>query len=58
MVYQLAREEVLKVCGTCELFEQSVSFCKAAPEERKPLGEVKKCKKWDQYFGGPCLYRG
>ncbi len=58
MVYQLSREEVLKVCGTCDQFEKLVSFCKSDPQNRRQLGEVKKCKKWDEYFGGPCLYRG
>ena len=58
MVYQLSREEVLKVCGSCEHFESFTSSCKATPGQKKTLSEVKKCKKWDEYFGGPCLYRG
>ncbi|MGE5550934.1 MAG: hypothetical protein ACM3ZC_10440 [Bacteroidota bacterium] len=57
LVYQLSREEVLKVCGTCEHFESFSSCCKAIPGERKSLPEQKKCRKWDEFYGGPCLYR-
>ncbi len=58
MLYQLSREEVLKVCGTCDQFESFSTCCKTDPGGRKQLQELKKCKKWDEYFGGPCLYRG
>ena len=36
LVYQLSREEVLKVCGTCDQFEKLVSFCKSDPQ--RPQG--------------------
>lgn len=58
MLYQLSREEVQKVCSTCAHFESLSSTCKANPGERKALTEIRKCKKWDEYFGGQCLYRG
>ncbi|MGE5529813.1 MAG: hypothetical protein ACM3X6_11835 [Patescibacteria group bacterium] len=57
MVYQLSREEVLKVCNTCERFESLTSCCKTELGEKKALHELRKCKKWEEYYGGPCLFR-
>ncbi len=41
----------------CERYESLTSSCKAATGERKQLHEVRKCKKWDEFYGDVCLYR-
>jgi hypothetical protein len=58
MVYQLSRDEVIKVCGNCERYEALTFCCMDEQGDRKPLNELRKCKKWDEYYGSPCLFHG
>lgn len=59
MVFTLSRDEVRKVCGGCDRFSSKEESCRMeSSEELKPLSEVRKCPKWDKYFGGSCLFRG
>lgn len=57
MVFILSKEEVLKVCQECQQYNKSNYSCNSGAENRE-ISLVRKCDKWDKYFGGPCLYRG
>ncbi len=59
MVLQLTKDEVLKVCQDCEHFRQLPHnmYCHAEETPRE-LKNVRKCQKWNDYFGGTCLFRG
>lgn len=56
MVFNLSQEEVLKVCSVCDKFIKERESCRADSDIRT-LKELRRCKKWDEYFGGSCLYR-
>jgi len=58
MVFQLTKEEVLKVCQECSHYSQTDDTCNSSNESAKPLNHVRKCPKWDDHFGGTCLFRG
>ena len=57
MVVTLSVEEVTKVCGTCDKFLKQSASCVEAGQP-KPLKELHRCKKWDTFFGGACIFRG
>jgi hypothetical protein len=58
MVFKLSREEVLTVCNECNNYSVSDDTCRAGSESPRTLNLVKKCPKWDEHYGGKCLYRG
>jgi predicted RNA-binding Zn-ribbon protein involved in translation (DUF1610 family) len=57
MVLNLSKEEVLKVCGACDRFIRESESCRHESDGVKSLKEVHRCRKWDQTYGCPCLYR-
>ncbi|NLY76086.1 MAG: hypothetical protein GX075_12435 [Firmicutes bacterium] len=57
MVLNLSREEVLKVCSACDSFIKESECCRSPEGEIKNLKEMRRCKKWDQAYGSPCLFR-
>lgn len=58
MVFQLSKEEVLKVCKECSNYDEPNESCVTKDEPARTLKAMRKCKKWDDYYGSPCLYRG
>ncbi|MGE5581448.1 MAG: hypothetical protein ACM3X9_02815 [Bacillota bacterium] len=59
MVYKLSRDDVLKVCGSCRQFLKERDACQSdAVSEPKRLKEIHRCKKWDEFFGGSCVFQG
>lgn len=58
MVFKLSREEVMKVCNGCSNYHGSDDTCRSASESLRTLNLVKKCPKWDEHYGGKCLYLG
>lgn len=57
MVFQLTKEEVQNICQECQHYDKNNDTCNST-NESKPLNLVRKCQKWDDHFGGPCLFRG
>jgi hypothetical protein len=58
MVQKLSHEEVLKVCNSCGSFDKNAEICKAdAGEGSRSLKEIHHCKKWDEFYHGPCVYQ-
>lgn len=58
MVFNLSQEEVIKVCSSCDRFMKQSESCRVAEtREIKTLKELHRCPKWDEFYGGPCLYR-
>jgi hypothetical protein len=59
MVLTLSRDEVLQVCNSCDQFIKLSEGCRTGtPTTTISLKELRRCKKWDQHFGSPCLYHG
>lgn len=58
MVFKLTKDEVLKVCQNCQHFDKLHESCNSENNSSKVLSSIRKCAKWDEYFGGPCLFRG
>ncbi len=57
MVLNLSKEEVLKVCDACENYIRQSESCRSQTGEVKNLKELRRCQKWDQAYGSPCLFR-
>lgn len=57
MVFHLSKEEVLKICKECVNYNEADETCRADGSPRT-LNLVRTCQKWDDYFGGKCLFRG
>lgn len=57
MVFQLTKEEVQSICQKCQHYDGNSDSCNSSPES-KPLTLIRKCPKWDEHFGGTCLFRG
>jgi hypothetical protein len=58
MVYTLTFEEVMKVCSACGSYQKDHESCRHDPLNVKPLKEMHRCKKWDEFFGGACIHHG
>ncbi len=59
MVFKLSHDEVLTVCSYCNKFVEALEACQIDyTTPPKPLREVRKCKKWDEYYGDFCIYTG
>jgi hypothetical protein len=58
MIFQLSRDEVLKVCNGCSNYQASDDTCQSGSESPRTLNLVRKCPKWDEHYGDKCLYRG
>jgi hypothetical protein len=58
MVFQLSKEEVLKVCKECSNYNESSDSCVSKNEPPRTLNTMRRCQKWDDHFGGKCLFRG
>ncbi len=58
MVFKLTHDEVMKVCDSCNHFVKDREVCREELGEPRSLKERHRCKKWDAYFGGSCIYQG
>ena len=59
MVFKLSKNEVLKVCSNCDSYLKGFDSCRN-PETSQFIGlqQVRTCNRWDEYYGGRCIYQG
>jgi hypothetical protein len=56
MICALSFSEIKQVCDNCPDFVVSTGLCQAEKPFRAII-EVRRCKKWDEYYHSTCIFR-